>query len=150
MSYVVNVGVVNVRVENVRVVTVRVVNVRVVNVRVVNVLGGNCSDIVYRHQSLRSTGYISNSKLFQAMFPDSSIAKDFSLSAAQLSFIVNHELAPYFKNQIMRELVPKDQGSLPNLCLVLMSHSTKPLYQNKWIFISYILTRSQKKLNVHT
>ena len=62
---------------------------------------------VYRYQSLRSTCYISNSKLFQAMFPDSSIAMDFSLSAAKLSYIVNHGLAPYFKNQIMQELVSK-------------------------------------------
>ena len=61
--------------------------------------------VVHSHQSLRSGG--GNGELFQAMFPDSQIAQQFNLCAAKLSYIINHGLALYFKNNIINELVPK-------------------------------------------
>ena len=99
---------------------------------------------VYR-QSLRSTGYISNSKLFQAMFPDSSIAKDFSLSAVKLSYIVKHGLDSYFKNQIMRELVSKGPRLPPKfLSCFDESFNQTTLSKQMDIHIIYFDKESQK------
>ena len=59
-------------------------------------------NVVNNHYSLRSAG--SNGELFQEMFPDSEIAKEFALSAGKLRYIIHHGLAPYFKMRIMEEL----------------------------------------------
>ena len=66
---------------------------------------------MYTHQSLHSAG--EESELFPEMFPDSAIANDFSMSAAMLSDVINHGLAPYFKTQIMKELALKGHGLPP-------------------------------------
>ena len=59
-----------------------------------------CFDVVHGHRSLRSSG--GQGDLFRAMFPDSCIAEKFgTLSAAKISYIINHGLAPYFKKCIM-------------------------------------------------
>ena len=63
-------------------------------------------NVVHTHQTLNSAG--NKGDLFRAMFPDSMIAKEFNkLSRGKLSYMINHGLAPYFKNQIMLKLSPK-------------------------------------------
>ena len=63
-------------------------------------------NVVHTHQSLNSAG--NKGDLFRAMFPDSVIAKEFNkLSRGKLSYMINHGLAPYFKNQIMLKLSTK-------------------------------------------
>ena len=44
--------------------------------------------------------------LFQEMFPDSQVAKKLSVSSAKVSYMINHGLAPYFKDEILIELTP--------------------------------------------
>ena len=61
--------------------------------------------VVYHHHSLRSSGGMA--ALFQEMFPDSSVAQEFSVSSAKLSYLINHGLASYFKAEILNELTPK-------------------------------------------
>ena len=60
---------------------------------------------MYKHHCLNSSSGMS--ELFQAMFPDSSIAKDLSVSSAKLS------LAPFFKAETMHELAPKSPRLAP-------------------------------------
>lgn len=67
--------------------------------------------VVYKHHCLSSSGGMS--ELFQVMFSDGSIAKDFSVSSAKLSYIINHGLAPFFKAEIMHELAPKTPRLAP-------------------------------------
>ena len=44
--------------------------------------------------------------LFQEMFPDSQVAKEFSVFLARLSYMINHALASYFKSESLNELTP--------------------------------------------
>ena len=67
--------------------------------------------VVYKHHSLHSSGGMS--ELFQAMFPDGSIANEVSVYSAKLSSIINHGLAPFFKAEIMHESVPKSPRLAP-------------------------------------
>ena len=44
--------------------------------------------------------------MFKTMFPDSHIATGFSMSSSKVSYIINHGLAPHFK-QISKDGVGK-------------------------------------------
>ena len=41
-------------------------------------------------------------KLFQKMFPDYSVANDFSLSKTKCAYTVHFRIAPYFKNELLQ------------------------------------------------
>ena len=53
--------------------------------------------VVMSHVSYRSC--LDINKLFQKMFPDSSVANDFSLSETKCTNTVHFGIAPYFKNE---------------------------------------------------
>lgn len=54
--------------------------------------------VVSSHYSYKSCTDIE--KLFQKMFPDSSIAKSFSCGEKKCAYIVSHGLGPYFRKQL--------------------------------------------------
>jgi hypothetical protein len=43
---------------------------------------------------------VDEGELFQRMFPDSEIAKQFSLGKDKMSYFINFRLAPYFKTKL--------------------------------------------------
>lgn len=45
---------------------------------------------------------------FAAMFPDSKIATSFSMTRTKTMYIINHELAPYFKSLLLDSLKKSD------------------------------------------
>lgn len=47
-------------------------------------------------------------ELFQSMFPDSLIAKNFSLSSVKVSYMLSHGLGPYFSDKLCDELRGSD------------------------------------------
>lgn len=51
-------------------------------------------------------------KLFSVMFPDSEVAKAYSMSRTKLGYQINHGLAPYFKERMVYELNNSDVFSL--------------------------------------
>ena len=58
-------------------------------------------------------GYSDNSckgtvNLFEVMFPDSKIAASMELGINKLKYIINHGLAPYFKNILIEDLESAD------------------------------------------
>ncbi|XP_034095204.1 uncharacterized protein LOC117561737 [Gymnodraco acuticeps] len=55
-----------------------------------------------KHQSINSNEGISD--LFQAMFPDSEIAKKFACGKDKTGYIVRFGLAPYFKEQLVNSI----------------------------------------------
>ncbi|KAI4791419.1 hypothetical protein KUCAC02_034015 [Chaenocephalus aceratus] len=57
-----------------------------------------CLNTVMKHQSINSKEGISD--LFQAMFPDSEIAKKFACGKDKTGYTVRFGLAPYFKEQL--------------------------------------------------
>ena len=42
--------------------------------------------------------------LFQTMFSDSQVAKDFEMSPNKTGYVINYGLAPFFKEQLQDEL----------------------------------------------
>ena len=62
---------------------------------------------------MRSPG--GKSELLQVMFLHSEIAQKFKMSSANLAYVINHGLAPYFKMRIIQELAPKSPRLLPKL-----------------------------------
>ena len=40
-------------------------------------------------------------KLFQSMFPHSTVAKSFQLDADEINYMTNHGIAPYFKGLLI-------------------------------------------------
>lgn len=55
--------------------------------------------VVNKKMSYNSCAYIS--QIFQVMFPDSVIAKQFKLGSSKVAYLVSYGLAPYFLNQLM-------------------------------------------------
>jgi len=58
-----------------------------------------CLDTVAKHQSLNSNEGIS--EMFQAMFPDSEIAKSFTCGKDQAGYVIRFGLAPFFKKELV-------------------------------------------------
>jgi len=58
--------------------------------------------VVMNHLSFNSCKNVSNT--FQMMFPDSAIAKKFTLSPAKVAYTIVHGLAPYFSENLMEAL----------------------------------------------
>ncbi|KAJ8049982.1 hypothetical protein HOLleu_02975 [Holothuria leucospilota] len=48
-----------------------------------------------------------NADIFQAMFPDSAIAKHYAMRSSKLSYILTHALGPYFLRQLVKEIEGK-------------------------------------------
>ena len=48
--------------------------------------------------------------LFQLMFPSDAIAKDFTCGANKMSYLVTHGLAPYFKEQLVKDVKKLNTG----------------------------------------
>ena len=51
--------------------------------------------------------------LFRLMFPDSNIASSMELGRTKIGFIINHGLAPYFKDKLFKSLVPECFSNAP-------------------------------------
>lgn len=58
--------------------------------------------MVMNHLSFRSSSDLS--KLFQAMFPDSEIAKEFSMGYDKARYLLCFGIAPYFESQLDENL----------------------------------------------
>ena len=58
--------------------------------------------VVMSHFSLRSC--LELNELFKCMFSDSEIAKSFRLSKTKCSYYINHGLAPYFKEELVKSI----------------------------------------------
>ena len=52
------------------------------------------------------------SDLFEAMFSDSQIAKDFQMSRTKMTYLINFAIAPYFKEILIDELKSCDYCSI--------------------------------------
>ncbi|CAF4107403.1 unnamed protein product [Rotaria sordida] len=48
-------------------------------------------------------------ELFSSMFPDSSIAGNFSIQADKMSYVVSHGLGPYFKKKLIEDVKKPDK-----------------------------------------
>ena len=59
---------------------------------------------VASHRSFRSCDSLSN--FFAKMFPDSNVAKQFSMARTKLSYVISYGLAPYYENKIIQNLSP--------------------------------------------
>ncbi|CAF0764829.1 unnamed protein product [Adineta ricciae] len=51
-------------------------------------------------------------ELFPLMFPDSSIAKKFSIQSDKMSYVISHGLGPYFKKQMLEDVKKADKFTL--------------------------------------
>lgn len=58
-----------------------------------------CLDTVAKHQSLNANEGIAD--IFQAMFPDSDIAKTFACGKDKTGYVIRFGLAPYFKRRLI-------------------------------------------------
>ena len=58
--------------------------------------------VISSHYSLRSS--LGLKELFEVVFFDSEIAKLFKLSKTKCSYFINFELAPYFKDLLVKEV----------------------------------------------
>ena len=52
------------------------------------------------------------SDLFEAMFSDSQIAKDFQMSRTKMTYLINFAIAPYVKEILIDELKSCDHCSI--------------------------------------
>lgn len=70
------------------------------------------AEIVWPLKSVMNRfSFQANNKLkntFAAMFPDSKIATSFSMTRTKTMYIINHELAPYFKSLLLDSLKKSD------------------------------------------
>ena len=58
-----------------------------------------CLETVAKHQSLNSNEGIG--EIFQAMFPDSEIAKTFTCGKDKTGYVIRFGLAPFFKKELV-------------------------------------------------
>jgi len=61
-----------------------------------------CLKVVMNHLSFNSCKDLGNT--FQTMFPDSDIARKFTLSPAKVAYTIVHGLAPYFSDNLQKSL----------------------------------------------
>ena len=64
--------------------------------------------LIEKHQSYRSCDDIQ--RTFTAMFPDIGIAKKMSIARTKAKYLINHELAPYFAEELTIEI--KESGKI--------------------------------------
>lgn len=61
-----------------------------------------CLNLIYNRMSLRSCVDISSQ--FRSMFPDSSIAKQFSMSKTKASYVINHGISKHFYESLIDDV----------------------------------------------
>ena len=85
--------------------------------------------VISSHYSLRSC--LGLKELFEAMFSDSEIAKSFKLSKTKCGYFINFELAPYFKDSIVKEI------KAANIFVVLFDESLNKVLQEEQMDVQF-------------
>ena len=85
--------------------------------------------VISSHYSLRSC--LGLKELFEAMFSDSEIAKSFKLSKTKCGYFKNFELAPYFKDSIVKEI------KAANIFIVLFDESLNKVLQEEQMDVQF-------------
>ena len=91
---------------------------------------------VVPHHSLRNYDGLSDS--FVKMFPDSNIAKEFSMGQTKLCYIICYGPAPYFKSKIMQSF--SSSSCIKRNFAVLFDEAFNSVILNNWMYIFHILT----------
>ena len=83
--------------------------------------------VISSHYSLRSC--LGLKELFEVVFFDSEIAKLFKLSKTKCSYFINFELAPYFKDLLVKEV---KAANISVFCLTIVW--TRFCKRNRWMY----------------
>ena len=78
------------------------------------------------HQSFHSSK--NKPELFPAMFPDSDIAKQYSMKATKYKYLITHGIAPYVEGKLIND-IKKAEGYVASFHMKL---STVQCSQTKW------------------